>query len=140
MARQRSGTRRALLRGLLLAACALAAALPAQADQHRNRGQRFEGRIQLAGNDTRERQRPERRQRQDGKEQGKRGQQLQMRQQEFRSLPPDQQNRVRNAARQYRSLPPEQRQQLRQRYEQLSPEDRERIRRKTEERRRGREG
>ena len=112
-----------------LAAAVLAVALPALADSDHART-RHAIHLVIAGNDVRERR---------GDDEQRYRMQMQLRQQEFRSLSPEQQSRLRDAARQYRSLPPDQRMQLRQRWEQMSPQDRERIRRKTEERRRSRE-
>lgn len=57
---------------------------------------------------------------------------LQRREQGFRSLPRDEQQRVREAEDRYRSMSPEQREELRQRWRSMSESERDRYRRRVE--------
>lgn len=55
-------------------------------------------------------------------------------QQQFQSLPPEKQERVRQAARRYRSMSPDERTELRRRWEGMSEEEREHYRQRASER------
>ncbi|MCG3170698.1 MAG: hypothetical protein CALGDGBN_02265 [Pseudomonadales bacterium] len=100
-------SRRALLRAAMLA---LAVVATASADAGPRHGER-DGR--------------------DGRGQEDRAR-LQRREQGFRSLPRDEQQRVREAEDRYRSMSPEQREELRQRWRSMSESERDRYRRRVE--------